>query len=582
MASLANQQEIADANFLGSLSKVLTIPDKITWSQFHFFLKGDISGIQDFIFSVKSRRASRTLKGRSFFIHTLSELCINLIKEKVGVGNVEVFYNGGGNFYLLLKQEYKHEIDGVRKIINEDCGDQEFYVNISVTKSSDILNSFPEIWKDIHDVSDRDKLQRYRGYPNGFSPYQRSPITEPIQLDGDDDGGPFSVFARRLVKSDGWEVRPDENKPVGIGASGIQFFNNHYRLSGKNGFENIVYELPEWTAGLKAKYNDLIEGLARKNIHNPEWKRPKVEDIIEFEYLAAFAGERTGTTKLGILKMDVDNLGKLFSGRKNAPEAKKVSAAMSWFFGDHLKALLDEPFNEVQFKDNIYVVFAGGDDCFFLGGWDAVFEFATRLHNRWELFEKTLKGTVKSLPDNITLSAGLIMVGPKFPVSRFAHLAEEALGEAKSRETKIGTDKNEERIERKNAINVFGKTLSWSAFKEAGTTAHNLEDLIKNKGENRAILERLQRESVEFENLKTRNSETGIINGRSTWRLLYSVRRTAQEKNLEALTKIAREYANALVDSFVKGEPVETPDLHKVPVAARWAEFLTRNSKPKP
>ena len=578
MASLVAQQ-ITDP-FL-QLKGILSQPDKIAWSQFNYFLKGDISGIQDFIFSVKSRRASRTLKGRSFFIHALSELSINLIKEKVGAGNVEVFYNGGGNFYLLLKQEYKSEIREVQKTINDDCHDQEFYVNISVVEAKNVLNEFPSIWKEIHTQSDKDKLHRFNGYLMAFSPYERSQITEPIESD-DDEGGPFSAFARRLIKSEGWEVLANEKKPVSIGGNGVQFFHNHYRFSGKNGFENIVYKLPEWSAGLKSKYKDLIDRLDDRNKNNPEWKRPKIDDIIEFEYLAAFAGERTGTTKLGILKMDVDNLGKLFSGRKNAPEAKMVSAAMSWFFGDHLKALLEESFNADQFKDNVYVVFAGGDDCFFLGGWDAVFEFATRLHNRWELFEKILKDTVKGLPGNITLSAGLIMVGSKFPVSRFAHLAEEALGEAKSRETKIENDKNEERIERKNAINVFGKTLSWSAFKEAGATAHNLEDLIKNKGENRAILERLQREAVEFEKLKTRNSETGIINGRSTWRLLYSVRRTAQEKNLGTLTKIAREYANALVDSFVKGEPVETPDLHKVPVAARWAEFLTRNSKSKP
>lgn len=33
---------------------------------FQWLVKGDISGIQDFIFSVKSEKASKTLKGRSF------------------------------------------------------------------------------------------------------------------------------------------------------------------------------------------------------------------------------------------------------------------------------------------------------------------------------------------------------------------------------------------------------------------------------------------------------------------------------------------------------------------------------------
>jgi CRISPR-associated protein Csm1 len=39
-----------------------------------FLLKVDISGIQDFIFSIPSKGAARNLKGRSFFVHALTEI----------------------------------------------------------------------------------------------------------------------------------------------------------------------------------------------------------------------------------------------------------------------------------------------------------------------------------------------------------------------------------------------------------------------------------------------------------------------------------------------------------------------------
>lgn len=37
-----------------------------------YFIKGDISGIQDFIFNVKSEKAARVLKARSVFVEVLA------------------------------------------------------------------------------------------------------------------------------------------------------------------------------------------------------------------------------------------------------------------------------------------------------------------------------------------------------------------------------------------------------------------------------------------------------------------------------------------------------------------------------
>lgn len=569
------------------LIKSLNDLPKIDVKKYAWFLKGDISGIQDFIFSVKSRRASRTLKGRSFFIQALSELGIALVKEHLPdpENSIFPFYNGGGNFYLLLTDKFGTELETAREAINKDCADLEIYLNLSLAPIADLENDFSGAWKNINEQSGRDKLLKFKQFEAGFEPHPRNTIIEPFsEQAGKGYTDPFEALVRELIQAKNWDVISDpEQNRVGVGYKGIQFFGHKYQLKGLRDFTDIVHQLPTWPSEkdrneIQKKALDRVRerNKGKINPENPQeniWSEPGAGDIIDFESLAAFAKERTGSEKLGILKMDVDNLGLLFQGIKGIDSARKVSLGIKRFFGEFLKALLNESFEyespssktreKAHFCDNIYVVFAGGDDCFFLGGWDAVFEFAHQLHLEFTAFSNMLKQEVPELGNKaLTLSAALIMVGPKFPVNRFAVLAEADLKAAKARKGK-------------NAISVFGKILAWDAFAHSRKIARRLAELIYQEGERRAILERLQRESVEFEMLK-KQAGNGIIKGRSSWRLLYTLRRTAQEKNLEELVKIAKEYADALTTSLIDGKAAQTPDLYKVPVAARWAEFLTR------
>jgi len=43
-----------------------------TTTTYQYFIKGDVSGIQDFIFNVKSEKAARVLKARSVFVEVLT------------------------------------------------------------------------------------------------------------------------------------------------------------------------------------------------------------------------------------------------------------------------------------------------------------------------------------------------------------------------------------------------------------------------------------------------------------------------------------------------------------------------------
>ncbi len=64
-------------------------------------IAADLSGIQDFIFNIPSKGAAKSLKGRSFFVQLLSEVCAQFLLDELGLKPVNLLYNGGGNFFIL-------------------------------------------------------------------------------------------------------------------------------------------------------------------------------------------------------------------------------------------------------------------------------------------------------------------------------------------------------------------------------------------------------------------------------------------------------------------------------------------------
>jgi CRISPR-associated protein Csm1 len=62
----------------------------------------DVSGIQDFIYTVSSERALKTLRARSFYLEIMVEHLIDELLESIGLTRVNLMYSGGGHAYLLL------------------------------------------------------------------------------------------------------------------------------------------------------------------------------------------------------------------------------------------------------------------------------------------------------------------------------------------------------------------------------------------------------------------------------------------------------------------------------------------------
>ncbi len=553
-----------------------------------YFIKGDVSGIQEFIFNVKSEKAARVLKARSVFVEILAQITLKYLKSKFQVTTND-YFEGGGSFYLAIKHnnldftQIKTIVkDSIEPTINELAVPFDLYVVLSVVKDSNY-------WESLAQQSEIDKLGKFsyafgdtNVFENVFAPYAAA----------EKDNHDWLGFAHELVKQkiEGRQLDNNEATNLKIFEKGMESLNTKIQFIGKANtalrevnskdffYKRIQNKLPEWNNSIYDSYKEKIkQELEQRNRYNEEIETIRRNDIIDFYFLAEFAKERTGTAKLGVLKMDVDDLGKLFRDQTDFNEIKKISKLLSKFFEEELYQLLKHNIEDdklqynstkpTRYIDNIYTVFAGGDDSFFVGSWDVIFKWALKVQKAFEKFAKDNRITHKKDGKYPTLSAGLIVVGAKYPVAQFAELVEEAIDEAKY--------KNNNQTY-KNKVCVFGQVLTWEEYKLAMTKANDLATLInkdENTSEKRSLLERIKRSAIGYEKLQEKALNDDFIAPPKVARLFYYLGRREIENDI--ITKLINAYAEALIKAF-SNKQATNPMVF--PVAARWAEFLTRKT----
>jgi len=183
-------------------------------------------------------------------------------------------------------------------------------------------------------------------------------------------------------------------------------------------------------------------------------------------------------TFLGILRMDVDSLGKLFM--KGIPELHRsfatyatLSFMLDFFFSGYLNRLR-EPYAE-----NINIIYSGGDDVFAVGRWDLIIRFAEDIRNEF------LKFTGR---EDISISAGIAIVGEKYPIRLAANDAGKA--EDASKEYKMTGNVQFD----KNSITFFGQTISWQhEWPEVKALKEQFVSLIREGVTSKAILHQLMK-----------------------------------------------------------------------------------------
>jgi CRISPR-associated protein Csm1 len=188
-----------------------------------------------------------------------------------------------------------------------------------------------------------------------------------------------------------------------------------------------------------------------------------------FEDIVANDDMKKGIKALGILKCDVDNLGKIFQigiSKRHGSSLSKIatfSRVMNSFFTIYLPNLLSTN----PKYNNIYTVFAGGDDLFLIGRWDTIIELSYELKNAFNNFSCHNK--------QVTFSAGIAIAKPNEMIRSFYFYSEQALKQSKDNAGK-------------DSLTIFNETIKWSQKDEMTGISDNLSKWQKSEILNSAAL----------------------------------------------------------------------------------------------
>ena len=268
--------------------------------------------------------------------------------------------------------------------------------------------------------------------------------------------------------------------------------------------------------------------------------------------------------RLGVLRMDVDNLGKFFKEALPAKAAtleryKSLSHKFDYFFSDYLYDIQ----NAVAPNTSL-IIYGGGDDLFIVGAWDYIINFAKLIRERFKDF------TQNNL--HFSISGGVTIVKDTFPIIKAAE--ESALEEHLAKEHKIVT--SDGRILEKNSISFMGRPMNWDTeFPAVENLKNKLLGLLNTELLNKSFIGKviMHAANADIQDHKVNNVKT-------YWMLTYDLKRMIQRKG--------KTDVRLLIDTCIKevcnntqtlnGQRIETNyhPLELWSLACRWTELEYR------
>lgn len=567
---------------------------------------GSISGIQSYLYDIVSKRAGKLLKGRSFYLQLLSDSLAERFLEWFELSDAHIVYSSGGGFYVLMPdcdgifdrfEDFKSEV--IRQIykrhgINLIC---EFAISAPFDENVDT----PKIWDELLQCLNETKTQRLS---------HNSALLEDllgIVDEGGADNDENSKFTRDTVTND--QILRSESETFDEDGNLVHRFTNaqqylgrdlrdaNFWISSKNRFSEKCFADPLGYFHLLENETpkDLPSNAMIQSLNQPSAtthfifyggnKIPinlKTETIDgetfykgdpkTFDQLAE--GKRLH--RLGILRMDVDNLGKIFSADIGTPASfaryASVSRSLDWFFKGYLNTIYAEECktSKQRFSERTIIIYSGGDDLFIVGRWLEVIEMACRIREDF----KEWSG------NNLTISGGVAILSDNFPVMQGANRAGEQEKIAKS--YLLGTQKL------KNAICIFDQALNWeNELPVVVEWKNKLREWLDVEKLDISILKKIDQHAEswkEWKKEKEKDPKYQIkekLNPRWVWNMIYDMGRFANKvKNKDVASEIRIMASDATFGDFdFKQGRRAVPFLYLLQTAARWVELEQRTLK---
>lgn len=456
----------------------------------YLLIGGDISGIQKFIFTITSKGALKSLKGRSFFLELLTEHCVSELIEKLNLTRCNLIFSGGGHFYILGYNTHSavKVINELRDRINDllfkefegalqvHIDYEPFHPDLFSKKGTELS----ELWNVLSEKLEKRKkkkwLLRLEKYLIPQMPYEdkdeeKSCLTRSCEICFREDKPLVDLIEEEEIK-----VCESCRSQYLLGSMLVRISKKHqpviYKFKEKPQMDSIKIANHYYTI-----LNDWDENLGKTalSVYRVNDFRPEAYEhsnaiflpfgIYQHDEMQELSDvkDEFGISRLAVLRMDVDNLGKIFSEAVH-PEDRtfsrmaSISRRLNEFFKYYLNHIVEGRVIEDAIdvagrgvKDKrrkLSVVYSGGDDLFIIGHWLDVTEAAIDI-NRY--FRKYTGNPF------ISISGGIAINHPKYPVYQYARDAERAETIAKENR-KNGA---------KNAITLFGgKDFKWYEINE--------------------------------------------------------------------------------------------------------------------
>ncbi len=502
---------------------------------YYLVVSGDFTGIQKFIYKISSpqeaqKGMSKRLRGRSFYINIINDAVSTLIIKRLNLTSANILFSGGGHFVLIAPntKSVKDEIEKITEEVNRSFLQRynaELYLAVSMNPcSGKELRDFGKILgEEIGFENLGKKKQKFstlldevfkneENIPQSLCPVcgngkendekvcaecgrhetlgkNIANATYLVKAFSNQneffDVHEFGIGYKFLRASDPKKII-DEIKDLKIDAASIELL----RINETDFADNSFIEFSN-------KSQNISLGFLFIGNTAPAYNKQRV---LYFDHLAKIS---RGPNNLGILKMDVDDLGRIFSkGLGDNATISRVSTLSSYldmFFLGYINKIaegyyvLEHVCNDCEDRTyeitltfinknekeetikvhrekpdtkvcrnclnrknripTIYITYSGGDDLLVVGPYDDIIKFSK------EFREKFKKWTCNN--SDINLSAGISIVGAKFPIGKSTNIANSMLEASKDREKNRKLSMNNFMDTGKDRITVFNETVRW-------------------------------------------------------------------------------------------------------------------------
>lgn len=613
-----------------------TINDQIA-----LLIGGDISGVQEFIYTITARGAAPTLRGRSFYLQILTDALARYILQQLDLPITNLIYAGGGSFFLLASPDHAQKLPQIQQEISRILLQQhgiDLYValaHVPLLGKDFFGKAMSRKWKDVHEALRQQKLRRFAeidddelaqklfepaghggnedqlchvcGQEHPETVAQEQPDADPVQkcpsCQAFEDLGDELRNARYLMLDEITQKPLEKTQPAGTWHDTLAHLGMKVQLSSDrvsetaNGSRRVLLSLDD--EALSSLRPSVHTSIGRRFLVNvaPVLQADELEKLRNsmtplekaelpeqgVKSFSVLAHQSNGIKRLGILRMDVDNLGTLFQHgfgeRATLSRMAALSFAISLYFEGWVSQVV-EKVNQQRDEGRIYTIYSGGDDLFFVGSWDVMVELA--IHIRADLTPYAADHP------GIHASAGIALVSSKYPL---AQAAQEAAQAEKAAKNLIWWDKEGD-TRQKDAISFLDEPLPWQKFGRETDCSRNLDTAhgllhtlleAMNKSKDQAAPRTFIRTLINFHSQyrseqKQWQQEHGRLNrsgqeqmfwGPWIWRAAYAFKRRTSMAGARDIEGTLRDIEGALRHSNYRM-------MEWLGVAARWADLYRR------